>query len=464
MGGAWSTLVHFRERMRVNNKILALVLALVIIFPSVGLAYMNGPQEVTVNGEVIGVVANQDVFKSALAEVTKAKSEALGGQTVELCGEVQFKSKLLAGDILDQADLIARLSQMNYAVKAIAIKANGETCAVVADEQAATQVLEQYKDLYTTPAENVEIKEVSFLETVTCEPVQVSVEEVLTPEEAELLIRSGKEEVITYTVQEGDCLWLIARANDLRVQDLMDANPELKSDKLSIGQTLRLVGPKPLLTVAVTLEKTATESINYPVEIKQTDDKLRGYRHIEQKGVPGKREVTYQIVRHNDLTIEENILNETIVQEPVKEIVLQGTRVAVASRGSDSGTYSAGSGQLAWPLRGGITSAYGYRGREFHTGMDIDGNTGDAIRAADDGKVTGAGWEGGYGKMITINHGNGIVTRYAHCSSINVKVGQRVSKGEVIGRVGSTGRSTGSHLHFEVLVNGNPVNPKRYLG
>lgn len=99
----------------------------------------------------------------------------------------------------------------------------------------------------------------------------------------------------------------------------------------------------------------------------------------------------------------------------------------------------------------------------MHYGIDIAAPAGTAIKAADGGKVTYAGWKGSYGYLVEIDHENGYVTRYAHCSKIEVKVGSRVYKGQIIARVGSTGRSTGSHLHFEVLKNGVHVNPYGYV-
>lgn len=99
----------------------------------------------------------------------------------------------------------------------------------------------------------------------------------------------------------------------------------------------------------------------------------------------------------------------------------------------------------------------------MHTGVDIAANKGVAIKAAKGGVVKKAGYYGGYGYMVSIRHDNGYVTRYAHCSALRVKVGMMVSEGDVIGLVGSTGRSTGNHLHFEVLCGGKFLNPQKYL-
>ena len=117
-----------------------------------------------------------------------------------------------------------------------------------------------------------------------------------------------------------------------------------------------------------------------------------------------------------------------------------------------------------------ISSPYGSRidpitgGHEFHKGLDLDGKTGDPVHSAADGIVMRSGFDtGGYGNVVDIDHGNGYITRYGHCSRLLVKVGDLVHAGDEIAKVGSTGRSTGAHLHFEVWINGQPVNPKPYL-
>ncbi len=122
-----------------------------------------------------------------------------------------------------------------------------------------------------------------------------------------------------------------------------------------------------------------------------------------------------------------------------------------------------------WPTRGWVTSNFGFRKspftglRERHEGWDIGARTGSAIRATAAGVVAVSGREHGYGKMIEVDHGYGVVTRYGHNSKNLVKAGAKVKRGQIIALVGSTGRSTGPHLHYEVLLNGVPTNPKNYI-
>ena len=133
-----------------------------------------------------------------------------------------------------------------------------------------------------------------------------------------------------------------------------------------------------------------------------------------------------------------------------------------ASYASDSAPHTMPS---IWPTAGFVSSPYGLRfnGTEFHQGIDIAADMGAPIVATADGVVTAAGWNGGYGNMVDVDHGGGIVTRYGHASALAVTVGQQVRRGEVIAYVGSTGRSTGPHVHYEVRVDGQPVNPAGYL-
>lgn len=148
-------------------------------------------------------------------------------------------------------------------------------------------------------------------------------------------------------------------------------------------------------------------------------------------------------------------------------------RALMSSRRTSFQVVRNSTGSFMWPIHGRINSGFGYRFHPIHrrtimhTGLDIGGPNGGAIHAADGGQVIWAGWKGGYGKAVMINHGNrngrNLVTLYGHMSSLGVSTGQSVSKGQVIGREGSTGYSTGPHLHFEVRVDGAPVNPMSYL-
>jgi murein DD-endopeptidase MepM/ murein hydrolase activator NlpD len=103
------------------------------------------------------------------------------------------------------------------------------------------------------------------------------------------------------------------------------------------------------------------------------------------------------------------------------------------------------------------------KGPAIHTGIDLRGDAGDPVRVTANGKVTVASWQGGYGKMVEVDHGNGFSTRYGHMSEIDVKVGDQVRIGQTIGKVGSTGRSTGPHLHYETRINDEAVDPQRFL-
>ena len=122
-----------------------------------------------------------------------------------------------------------------------------------------------------------------------------------------------------------------------------------------------------------------------------------------------------------------------------------------------------------WPVRGWVTSGYGYRKspftgkRQFHAGLDISTRSGTPVISPADGVVTFANRDGAYGKMLAINHGNGMVTRYGHLKKFKVKVGQKIARGQTVGLVGSTGRTTGPHLHYEVLLSGVPTNPRNYI-
>ena len=196
---------------------------------------------------------------------------------------------------------------------------------------------------------------------------------------------------------------------------------------------------------------------------------------IEQK--KAERNVVLQKAQNDRAVamqaIEELNASSAQISAMLKE--RQAARAAAAAAAAQSAgqgssyTWVQGTGQLGWPVSGEITSPYGYRIHPiwgttiYHSGIDIGVDEGTPVHAADSGVIVWSGWMGGYGYAVVIDHGNGLSTLYGHNSELAVDEGQSVSKGQVVAYAGSTGNSTGPHVHFEVRENGDPVDPMGYL-
>ncbi|NLW07834.1 MAG: M23 family metallopeptidase [Clostridia bacterium] len=412
---------------------------------------------IELNGQQIAVVSSRLTIDEVLQEIISEK-EAQQLQEVKITDRLDYKKvRASSQEIIDAASLKRLLqAKVNLVAEATAIAVDGKIQMVVKDEATAVAILEELKQSFLPQEPTARVQEVKFVEQVTCERVEVEAGEIISPEAA-LAKLKGTETLSEYTVKKGDSLWSIARAHNLLVDDILAVNPDIKGEHLDIDQKIMLSWEKPLVQVMVTYSQEVSESIPYGVKVENNANLYRGQERVIKAGVEGEQRVTYQIVTQNGAEIEKNVLAKQVIKEPENKIVERGTRLALASRGGG------GSGQLAWPIRGPITSRYGYRGREFHTGLDIDGSTGDPVSAAEAGTVIFVGYSGNYGRMVTIDHGDGLVTRYAHLNGYNVSTGDQVERGQIIGYVGTSGRTTGSHLHFEVRVNGSPRDPLSYL-
>ena len=278
--------------------------------------------------------------------------------------------------------------------------------------------------------------------------------QILSVEQLQKLLERGTTGKQVHTIQENEVLGQIAKNYDISLQHLFQLNPDLDEDSIiRAGQEIYVEGEKPYVDVTYTVEVTEEESVDYQVVTKQTDSLYKGQTRVDQSGQKGTEKVTYEVVRKNNEIVSKKEIDRERIKDPVDRVVLQGTKV-ISSRGT---------GNFAWPTHGGyISSHLGYRWGSYHKGIDIAGVSNRTIMAADNGVVTFAGWDGGYGNKVIINHNNGFRTVYAHLSSINVSVGQTVKKGQAIGSMGSTGDSTGVHLHFEMYRNGSLVNPLNY--
>mgnify|MGYP005836868707 CR=1 FL=1 len=407
---------------------------------------------VTVDGRVVAVAASEKEARSILGDLLKIKS-AEAGRPVSAAEKISYRGiRIRKEGLLDnQESLKNKLNEnITFTGKATAIVINGEAKVFFKEKGDAEKLLAWLKSLYPVEAG----EQVEFKETIGVAQVPARLENILDLEAAKKLVLLGAYKVQEYKVKDGDTLWDIARAVKIDMDQILLSNPGMNQDHLSIGQVLYLSKEAPLITVMATRQVTLDEEIPYQVEVKQDDQLLPGEKQIISKGVPGERIVTYRIVKENGLETGREVLAQTIIRESTTEVVAKSPNTILASRGGI---------RLNWPCYGDIISPFGMRWGRMHEGVDLGAGYGSDIEAAAGGIVISAGWNGGYGKMVDISHGGGVVTRYAHLSVIKVDVGERVDRGELIGLAGATGNAYGPHLHFEVIINGVPRNPANYL-
>ena len=430
---------------------------------------------VYIDGQRIGTVDSKDIVEKVIDQkVSSLKDQYQGLSLVaDNISVVEEQAFLPAFNNETASKKLA--SELKIAAEAKAITVEGEPVAYLKNEEEANEALKQLKLQYVNEDELNELEaranseeplpalaegqsrllDVSFEEKVSILDKKVLPDQVHSPADTVTLLQKGTLEEKKYQVTEGDVLGSIAADHELTTAELVALNPGITAESLlQIGQELNVTAYKPFLTVVVKKEQNQKETIKFETKVNDNSDMFKGDRKVTQEGQDGEKTVHYEYKIINGVTAETNKLNETITKEPVAEIIEKGTKV-VPSRGS---------GQLAWPTVGGyISSHVGYRWGRLHKGLDIARPSNHAIKAADNGTVVEAGYDGSFGNKIVINHNNGMKTIYAHLSSIGVSVGQTVSKGQQIGVMGSTGNSTGTHLHFELYINGALKNPLDYL-
>ncbi len=340
------------------------------------------------------------------------------------------------------------------------LSVDDEVWGVVEDHEALEQLLNTYKVRYLEDIDdNAHIKSIDFVEEVEIIEAEAIDGIFLSLNVVEERLYKNIVDPVYYTVERGDSMWAIAVTHDIRISTLIMYNPEIEPERIWPGDQVMLEPPIPRLNVMVSMENTIIEAIPYYTEYIQDNSLFRRQNVVVTKGVDGEKAVTYDLKTLNGFPYEANVLDELELVAPTKSVVRVGTKTTL-TRISNS-NFGVVSGRL--------TSGFGYRTdpisgrRAFHSGIDIAAPAGTPVFAYTSGRVITAGWTGMGGNGVVIDHGNGLRTGYYHLSRINVSVGQTVAVGQRIGGVGTTGYSTGNHLHFSVIVNGKHVNPFNYI-
>lgn len=304
-----------------------------------------------------------------------------------------------------------------------------------------------------TTGEN--INDVYVNEDITVRETNIPVNETIYIDAAELAnyLLYGKNQVANeYTVQAGDTIENVAFNNKVSPEELLISNTELTSttNLLYPGQKLKIVETNPQISVVE--ESYVVEDIEsqYTTEERYDDNIVIGQDKVIQEGENGLERVAQKVRKVNGVINYVDPQGKTVLKEPVSKIIVKGNKY-IPDVGSTT--------SWGWPTDSGWTLSSGYvwrtnpvtGRRELHGGLDISGTGyGSKIYATNNGRVKEASYHYSYGNHVIIDHNNGYLTLYAHMSRINVKVGQVVARGDVIGFVGMTGTATGPHVHYEI--------------
>lgn len=426
--------------------------------------------EVLYNGKSIGFVEDKKVFEDGKKQALTLLSTGIQQEEQSIIAEPVYKVKRVAVNELSNSGMVSESiisnSDISY-VRACGIYIDGVFLCAVKNESDALTVFETLLEPYIKKAGSTE--SVAFVEEI--EYVQG-----LYPENSDLIWSPTKlletlsnpiSKAKYHKFKKGDTVKKVAKKYGLTVAQLKALNPKKNFKNTKKLGKLLVARQESYVRIKFMRTRIKTQTLPFETIKKNSSSLAKGTSKTYQNGKNGKKTITELVTYIDGKESYTTVISEKITQSPVNKIILVGTK-----------SYTASSSGFTWPTRGAysISSHYGYRsasisGWSFHGGTDIvksgGGSSGIPVVAAASGVVeyTHSGYSG-YGHTVVINHGGGIKTRYAHMypGSICVRAGQNVSKGQQIGRIGSTGNSTGPHLHFEVLLNGSKVNPMRYIG
>ena len=450
----------FKRDLTKKDKIKLIAFTTALASLVIGVISINNvttAYQVSYKGEKIGIVNSKNEVLNKIENITGILDAEYDAEIVISEENFEFlKVRKMKFEYITEEELLGHFTYAHGVdVQGYGVFVDGEEHAFFSKKADAELLLEELKGTYVDlDDEYTEYETIGFLEDVKISEVEREIEKVNDLETTIEYILKGTNEKRIHTVKKGENYWSIADKYNIKPGDLEDANPNVDPTRLQIGQDISLIVPKPLVTVVTTEKMTYFENISYGVTYENTSALYKGENETKIRGKYGKKEVLAEVERQNGIETTRRAITEKVIEEPKTQTVLVGTKALPPLIGT---------GSFDNPTRGRLTSKYGMRWGALHTGIDVAAPLGTTIRAADGGVVTYAGWKGNYGLLVIIDHGQNKSTYYAHNSKIVVTKGTKVYKGQKITEMGSTGRSTGPHVHFEIRINGTPTNPQKYV-
>ena len=416
--------------------------------------------EYAYNGKVLGFVQEQeevtDVLDVAGRKLSSNSQSEVGVQFVPN-QNVTFNPVDGRGKSTDDSDtVINKLIYMtDIETEAYAVYDGDNVVAIVKDSNDAEALLNQTMTELSTPDAGMELVSANFINKLDAKPVNVLLGSVQSNAAAQEQMVNGGEMETYHIVEEGETAESIADMFGVEVLDIYDEENSGNVTEIEQGDKVCIRNVVEPVSVKMVETGKIKETVEYETIKKETDKYYKGDSFVEQEGSDGVQifegtitKVAGEVTKRDEVSIE-------VIKKKKDKIILVGT----AERPKTAAT-----GTFQMPIeRYVVTSEWGGRWGRMHEGMDFGASSGTPIYASDGGKVIRAGWFSGHGLCVEIDHGNNVVTRYSHCSSVLVNVGDLVYQGQQIAKVGNTGHSFGSHLHFEVRVNGSSQNPRKYI-
>ena len=441
---------EFNKAKLLIHLVLFLVVATII---AAGVSYVSA-YEYSYNGRVLGVVKNQEDVLMLLDVVTEQLTKEYNAEVkIDKNLDIVFDRVISLNREIDVSEeVLKKLTYMqDMKAKGYGIYVNENREVIISSKETAKHILDSIKTRYINNSDGSEYESVGFAESVEIKEVQTKLGRIQNPEDALKKILTGAVQTKVHIVEPGDTFSGVAKENGIKSAVLQEANRGVNPERLSIGQEIVLTQAVPLITVQTVEVATYMQPIAFEKTTENSDNMYKGEQSVKIRGVIGEKEVVARVIKNNGIEVSKTELKATVIEEPIEEVLVVGMKALPSLQGS--GTY-------IYPVVGARLSQ---KYSSSHRAIDLAIPTGSKVRASDGGTVIYAGYSGSYGYVIRINHGGNRVTLYAHCSKLLVRAGEKVYQGQHIANSGSTGRSTGPHVHFEVIINGVQKNPLNYI-
>lgn len=449
-----------KKAVRVNLKTysvraIPVVVVLAVVVMICGFIQKNA-NEVLVNGVKVAVTANTEMTENQIYDKALEKLKNDKGINVEVNEKITLVPVHASSDEMMSDDEVTQkvADSFTYQVEAVCVYVDGEKTATLKNKEEAESIFEKIKKSYYKEGRTV--LQTEFVEDISVKTEFVNSKDIVSDEDAFNIFTENIAGERKYTIKEGDTLWGIAQNAGMSLDELLKANSGMTEDSiLQLDSEINLVVAVPRVSVKTVEDAQYTDVAPREVITVENANEYKTYKKVLEEGADGVKTITARITNINGVEESREIVKEEITKAPVAQKIEIGTMQTPPKKAV---------GSFKYPVYGRLSSGFGARWGRSHKGIDLAAPYGSSVYASDGGTVTFAGWNsGGYGYLVIIDHENGYQTYYGHNSSLAVSAGERVYQGQVVAYVGSTGDSTGNHVHFEVRKNGVPQNPMGYL-